>query len=155
VSVKKDIKELFFKPSFNYYYPFNSQNTSFVKFLFPTIFLIPMFAYFYGNKFGRYDDIWQAYITQKIMSKYNMCVRYGSPTVIQKRNKHNVLRDVSEEYTGIIYTAKFLENLDNINLFGASPLENMYEIADYFLLSQEEILNYVGKKILWWLTEIK
>jgi len=138
-----------------WFHPFNSQNTSFVRALFPTLFLVPMYAHFYGYKFGRFDDIWQSYVCQKIMAHHNMCVRFGSPVVKQNRNEHNVIRDLEEEYPGLLFTSKFIEALNSITLLCRSPLENMYEIADIFLLSKEEILNYVGQKMLWWLTELK
>lgn len=138
-----------------WFHPFNSQNTIFEKTLFPALFLIPMFSKFYGYKFGRFDDIWQSYICQKIMSRYDMCVRFGSPIVKQDRNNHSILNDLQEEYPGMLFTNKIIKKLNDIKLLCDNPMENMYEIADNFLLSEEEILKYIGNKILWWLTEIK
>lgn len=136
-------------------YPFNSQNTIIDNFLFPTIFLIPMFKTFYGQKIGRYDDIWQSYISEKIMSHYDLYVRFGTPIVYQKRNNHNIKTDINEEFVGLMFNETFLESLENIRLFCNSPLDNMYEISEAFLLDKNIVLNYIGEKILWWLTEIK
>lgn len=138
-----------------WFHPFNSQNTIFHKKVFPAIFLIPMYEKFYGYKIGRFDDIWQSYICQKIMSHHNLHVRFGSPIVKQDRNKHNIVNDLNEEYPGLIFTTKLIKALNSIELLCSSVLENMYEIADYFLLHDEEILRYIGRKILWWLTELK
>jgi hypothetical protein len=136
-------------------HPFNSQNTGIIKSLFPCLFLIPMFETFYGYKIGRYDDIWQSYICQKIMAHHNLYIRFGDPIVSQKRNEHSVIKDLNEEKVGMIFTKKLIDELYKITLFGSSAITNMYEIADKFLLNDDKIFKYIGEKIVWWLGELK
>jgi glycosyltransferase involved in cell wall biosynthesis len=135
--------------------PFNSQNTIIIDKLFPALFLIPMYVNIYDHTIGRYDDIWQSYICQKIMAHHNLHVRFGTPFVHQNRNEHNLDRDIKEEFIGITSTDKLIEFLDEIELYGDSVLENMYEITDFLLRSDNIVFKHIGDKTSWWLNELK
>lgn len=69
--------------------PFNSQNTFISRKALPHYFLFP--------HIGRMDDIWASYYLQ---SKFKECVVYCKPSVIQKRNKHNLIDDMKAEMLG-------------------------------------------------------
>jgi hypothetical protein len=79
--------------------PFNSQNTILLRKVFHDYFLFP--------HIGRMDDIWASfYVTSK---KYK--VIYDRPTVIQKRNEHNLLVDFKKETIGYLNSLKLIEKL--------------------------------------------
>jgi hypothetical protein len=141
--------------AFDWWHPFNSQNTIVDRRLFPTLFLVPMMVEINGSVIGRYDDIWQSYICQRIMSHHGLSARFGTPYVEQKRNSHNVIRDLDEEYTGMVSTDMIVDILYNTALYGNSALENMYEIADRLMRPEDRLVNHIGKGMLWWLSELR
>jgi hypothetical protein len=139
----------------NWYHPFNSQNTAVRKELFPALFLVPMCAEVNGLVIGRYDDIWQSYICQKVMAHYGMGMRFGTPFVRQERNDHSVLADLKEEHTGMFSTDRLLQFLEETTLYGNCAHDNMYEIADRLLRVEDRLFNHIGNGILWWLSELR
>jgi len=79
--------------------PFNSQNTILSRKVIKDYFLFP--------HIGRMDDIWASfYVSAK---KYK--VIYGEPTVYQKRNVHNLIKDFKDEYIGYTNSLDLVENL--------------------------------------------
>jgi hypothetical protein len=68
--------------------PFNSQNTFLSAELLEDYFLFP--------HIGRMDDIWAAYFVQAKGRR----VVFGSASVYQKRNIHDPVRDMRQEYIG-------------------------------------------------------
>ena len=89
---------------------FNSQNTILSREVFKDYFLFP--------HVGRMDDIWASfYLTSK--KKYK--VIYNEPTVFQKRNKHDLMKDFKQEeigyYNNLKVINKILKNPDSIYEF--------------------------------------
>ena len=68
--------------------PFNSQNTFLHAGVLPDYFLFP--------HVGRMDDIWAAYYVQA----KGFRVVYGKASVYQRRNEHDLIRDMKAEYLG-------------------------------------------------------
>ena len=87
--------------------PFNSQNTTWWKDAFPLLYL-PAYCSF------RMTDIWRSFVAQKIAWANNWTVVYRSPTVRQERNKHNLMKDFSEEVQGYLYNEKICEELNEL-----------------------------------------
>ena len=89
--------------------PFNSQNTFLSRRVFHDYFLFP--------GIGRMEDIWASYyVTAK--KKYKAI--YSEPTVFQKRNKHNLIKDFHEEILG------YENNYSLIKELNKNP-ENIYK----------------------------
>ncbi|HJZ87729.1 MAG TPA: hypothetical protein VKN99_21285 [Polyangia bacterium] len=84
--------------------PFNSQNTAFHVSTLPAMYLVVMLDYFRGYRIGRLDDIWMSYFVRAIGDQLGEHVSYGSPLVVQDRNPHNFVKDLSEELGGYILT---------------------------------------------------
>lgn len=80
--------------------PFNSQNTFLHRSVFPTYFLFP--------HIGRMDDIWAAYVVQKY---HGNCVIYGTASVYQERNEHNLAKDLDAEMIGYKHNLEFCKEL--------------------------------------------
>lgn len=80
--------------------PFNSQNTFLHRDVIPTYFLFP--------HIGRMDDIWAAYVVQKYFPD---SVVYGSASVYQERNVHNLAKDLAAEMIGYEHTLELVEHL--------------------------------------------
>jgi len=134
------------------YHPFNSQNTAVHSTLFPLLFLYPMYFEACGTKIGRYDDIWQSLVCQRVMRDYNYWVRFGSPVVKQARNAHSNRRDLQDEFPGLMLTRRLCTELDNISLYADSVLDNTYEIADGLLKSSTKEFQVLGAGLYKWLS---
>jgi hypothetical protein len=96
--------------------PFNSQNTFLRGALLKDYFLFP--------HVGRMDDIWAAYYIQARGAK----VVYNKASVYQKRNVHDLVRDMRQEYVGY---------------------ENNLQIVEGLAKEPESILNYLPGRSVW------
>lgn len=101
--------------------PFNSQNTALMRDAIPAYFLSPWI--------GRYDDIWASYIINRIAGHLGDAIAFGHPLVRQKRNEHDLWKDLDAERNGMILTDSFCEALRSIPLNGSTYHECFYEIA--------------------------
>jgi hypothetical protein len=79
--------------------PFNSQNTFLRGALLRDYFLFP--------HVGRMDDIWASYYLQARGAK----VVYNKASVYQKRNVHDLIRDLQQEYPGYEHNLQIVESL--------------------------------------------
>jgi hypothetical protein len=117
--------------------PFNSQNTLFIKELFPLLYL-PTFVTF------RFTDILRGLIAQPIMWQYGYSLGFTKATVVQERNVHNYFDDFISEIPMYINIKKVIE-LAN---FAVSPKlsisENLQEVykALYYadIVEKKELL---------------
>lgn len=80
--------------------PFNSQNTFLHRDVMPVYFLFP--------HIGRMDDIWASYVVQKYFVD---SVVYGSASVYQERNVHNLAKDLEQEMIGNLHTKGLVDVL--------------------------------------------
>jgi hypothetical protein len=102
--------------------PFNSQNTALMRDVIP--------AYFLSPYIGRYDDIWASYIVNRIAQHLGDVISFGEPLVRQKRNPHDLWRDLDAERNGMILTDDFCAALRSIPLKGETYHQCFGEIAD-------------------------
>lgn len=80
---------------------------------------------------GRYDDIWQGYVAQRVIADTDALIRFGKPFVHQDRNEHNLFRDLRDELMGMEHTDQFCETLRAIPpLRGHAPVDGY---AGYWL----------------------
>lgn len=95
--------------------PFNSQNTFFSKNVLPHYFVFP--------HVGRMDDIWAAFYLQAKGFK----VVYGKASVYQKRNEHDLIKDMKNEYLGYENNLSIIEDIktNSENLFKYLPKESI------------------------------
>ena len=103
--------------------PFNSQNTFISGELLRHYFLFP--------HIGRMDDIWASFYVQS--QGYN--VVYHEPSVYQKRNVHDPIRDMKQEYLGYENNLRLVQELDQDQKYILNYLPERSKIA--FELYQE------------------
>lgn len=84
--------------------PLNSQNTAFDVRALPAMYLPVMHDRIRGYRISRMDDIWMSYFLRAIADLRGDAVTYGSPLVVQERNPHHLLADLSEELPGYVLT---------------------------------------------------
>ena len=91
--------------------PFNSQNTIINRKIVKDYFLFP--------HVGRMDDIWASFYVQSKGYK----VIYNKPTVYQKRNVHNLIKDFQNEIIGYTKSNLLVEELklNSKNIFKFLP----------------------------------
>jgi hypothetical protein len=115
--------------------PFNSQNTTWWRDAFPLLYL-PAYCSF------RMTDIWRSFVAQRIAWENGWSVLFESPTVVQERNDHNLMRDFQDEIPGYVNNRAIAEALDGLPL-NAGPehiAENL--LACYELMVRRE---WVGR----------
>lgn len=127
------------------YYPFNSQNTSFARRIFPAMCLI--------HNVGRYDDIWMSFVMTRIIRRIEGAgVRWAGPNVTSKRNEHDLKQDLLDESFGMAYSQQFVDALDAIDLYSSDVLTNVCEIADG--LQRQGAFPQVSQSLRWWVREL-
>lgn len=97
--------------------PFNSQNTFLSRTVFPAYFLFP--------GIGRMDDIWASYIMQLQFPK---SVLINEPTVYQKRNKHDLYKDLEAEMIGYRNTLNLITHLESWSGFIPQKSYHAYQV---------------------------
>ena len=120
----------------NSFTPFNSQNTAYLASIAPLMLLI--------TEVGRYDDIWAAYISERIMRESGYHILFGKPFVWQERNPHNLLKDLKDELLGMEYTKRFCDDLLGMDL-GNGTMDKMYRLFE--LLEELDYLPPVMHKL--------
>lgn len=89
--------------------PFNSQNTTFFKEVFPLMYL-PSHCSF------RMTDIWRSFVAQRILWTCGWSLGFHSSTVWQERNAHNLLKDFEDEIPGYLNNFRIGHALDELEL---------------------------------------
>ncbi len=89
--------------------PFNSQNTTWFSECFELMYL-PFYCSF------RMTDIWRSFVAQRIAQENGWPVIFHGPTVYQKRNVHDLMKDFEDEVPGYLNNARIWEILSELNL---------------------------------------
>jgi hypothetical protein len=116
--------------------PFNSQNTTFQKKLFPLLYL-PCFVSF------RYTDILRGLVAQPIMWALNYRLGFTKATVVQERNPHNYMEDFESEIPCYLNPYKVIEAVSSSICVSNSVSENLYQaytaLHHASIVSKEEV----------------
>lgn len=118
------------------YAPFNSQNTAVSRALLP--------AYVMFTECGRYDDIWAAYVTERVMREHDYVVHYGQPLVYQERNEHRLVRDLEAELGGMASTLELVDTLKKIDLAGDDVVEDARHLFEQLARGRFSALTGLG-----------
>ena len=105
--------------------PFNSQNTAFVRKVFPLLYL-PGFVTF------RFTDILRGYVAQHVMKVHNLHLGYSGASVFQERNPHDYLIDFISEYPMYVHT-------EEINEVLSSAVKSQYGVRENLLMCYEAL----------------
>ena len=129
--------------------PFNSQNTTWWQDAFELLYL-PSYCSF------RMTDIWRSFIAQKIAYINQWPILFHHPTVIQKRNEHNLLKDFEDEIPGYLNNTQICEQLDNLPLqAGVEKISDNLKICYEKLIKMALIGNQELKLLEKWIDDIK
>ncbi len=129
--------------------PFSSQNTSWWEDVFELLYL-PAYCSF------RMTDIWRSFIAQKIAWLNGWAILFHEPTMRQRRNVHNLLRDFDDEIPGYLHNSEIREALEIL------PLQaGVEKISDNLKVCYEKLvsMSLIGREELElldaWLEDIK
>tara|TARA_B100000029_G_scaffold334491_1_gene326588 strand:+ start:3010 stop:4011 length:1002 start_codon:yes stop_codon:yes gene_type:complete len=129
----------------NVFCPFNSQNTFWTKEFFPYLYL-PISVSF------RFTDILRGYVAQRCLWEHNAHLGFMSPTVYQNRNKHDLMKDFSDELSCYTDIKNVIDILSRLKL-GKNPSRNLVKIYSEFqkygIVKREEITG-----VKYWLDDI-
>lgn len=104
--------------------PYNSQNTAFLR-EFLVAALLP-----FGSYFNRMDDIWSAYLTERLLWETDYHISFGSPSVRQDRNPHDIWKDIDGEIAFSAKLNKLLSFLRSITFKTKNPIENFINLSE-------------------------
>lgn len=96
--------------------PFNTQNTGFHRDILPCYYYVVMGNGIDDLKIDRYGDIWSSYFAKKVMDRMDDRVAFGVPLSRHDRHAHDLLKDLGQEYWGMVLTNRLVELLANIKL---------------------------------------
>jgi hypothetical protein len=126
--------------------PFNSQNTLYVKELFPLLYL-PCFVTF------RFTDILRGLVAQPIMWLHGYTLGFTNATVVQKRNPHDYFKDFISEIPMYTQGESVIDIVSAAISSSNSISENLYKA--YEALEKEGIVTAKELEVLaLWLEEI-
>lgn len=128
------------------YAPFNSQNTAFRAELAPLMAVLP--------GVGRYDDIWAAYLAQRIMRETGHVVAFGPPFVWQERNAQNLFRNLKDEILGMETTDQFVGALEGAPVKGHGVVDRLRSLYQW-LASVEAVPEVVSTFGLAWCDDVE
>lgn len=119
--------------------PFNSQNTTVFKSVFPLLYLPARCGF-------RMTDIWRSFVAQRVMQAKGHGILYHGPTVWQERNEHNLQQDFLDELPGYTHNSRIRDELLGISLTADETIRIMMEKSYQVLMrhgwvgSDEELL---------------
>lgn len=127
--------------------PFNTQNTLFRKEMFPLLYLPSEVTF-------RFTDILRGLVAQPIMWLYDYYLGFTGPTVIQKRNPHDLMKDFKSEIQMFLYSETVPEIVSSAITRSMSIGDNLFEA--YKALQRKGIVTINELKILEaWLYDIQ
>jgi hypothetical protein len=96
--------------------PFNTQNTAFHRDILPCNYYVVMGEMIGGMKIDRYGDIWSSYFARKAVDRMEDRIAFGVPLTDHKRHSHDLLKDLGQEYWGMVLTNRLVGILSQIQL---------------------------------------
>jgi hypothetical protein len=112
--------------------PINTQNTSVLRALIPAYLCIPMGWEVPGGKIQRYGDIWGGYFLQAVLSGTPWHIAFGRPLVDHRRNPHDYVDDLRQEFWGTILTDWLLTVLrEQFKPTSALIVDRVHELAAF------------------------
>jgi hypothetical protein len=127
--------------------PFNSQNTLYVRELFPLLYL-PAFVTF------RFTDILRGLVAQPIMWAAGYRLGFTSATVVQERNPHDYLKDFESELPCYLLAQKVANIVTAAVRDSASVTDNLLSAYEA-LLSQAVVPADEMKTLHAWLRDLQ
>jgi hypothetical protein len=108
--------------------PFNSQNTTWLPQAYSLMYL-PAYCSF------RMTDIWRSFMAQRIAQENDWPILFGTVTMRQERNVHNLMRDFEDEVPGYLNNKRIVDEISALNLKAGTA-----NIADNLRICYEKLV---------------
>jgi len=89
--------------------PFNSQNTTWFKEVFPLLYLPSTCSF-------RITDIWRSFVAQRICAANGWDILFHSATMLQERNPHDLMADFADEVPGYLNNSTICRELESLKV---------------------------------------
>jgi len=93
------------------YCPFNSQNTVWRKQAYTCMYLP-------SSVNSRFSDILRSYVAERVLNEQGWFVGYTPPSMVQRRNPHDLMRDLEQEVGMYIKVPQVIDSLRGLSLSG-------------------------------------
>lgn len=113
----------------NTWTPINTQNTAIHRDVIPTYYFIPMGYPISGLRIDRYGDILSGYFCQACVKHMGDAVRVGSPLAEHRRNRHVLMRDLTQELGAILLVDDICDWLREVKLEGSTYSETYISLS--------------------------
>lgn len=110
--------------------PINTQNTSVTREAAKAYYYIKMGYPFGDLRLDRFGDILSGYFCQACVNGSGDYVGFGPPVVEHRRTKHDLLKDLGQEYFGILLIEEMLPWLTELRITGTTYTERYRCLAD-------------------------
>lgn len=128
--------------------PFNSQNTTFFKKIFPLLYL-PAHCSF------RMTDIWRSFVAQRVLHHLGYPVMFHECTVWQERNEHSLHRDFCDEVPGYVNNHEIRTALMTLDFGAETDICRLLQLSYACLIEK----GWVGKEeenlLTTWISDLK
>lgn len=106
------------------YLPLNTQNACIDAKWLPSYYFWDQDLSLGGFKLGRFDDIWQGYVTKFIIDNMqgNNLVTFGNPLTRHHRNAHDPITDLKQEYIGHMLNTTIVDWITSISIYETKDL---------------------------------
>jgi STELLO glycosyltransferases len=128
--------------------PFNSQNTTFFKKIFPLLYL-PAHCSF------RMTDIWRSFVAQRILHHLGHPVMFHESTVWQERNEHSLHRDFCDEVPGYVNNHEIRTALMDLDLGKETDLYALLPSCYQCLMEKGWVGNEEAVLLATWIHDLK
>ena len=110
--------------------PINTQNTSVIRDLIPALICVPMGNIMPWGRIERYGDIMGGYFFQALIRNTIYHAAFGRPIVEHRRNPHNYLNDLQNEYWGMLINDWLLDQIRSFSSKSISISDRVIEFAE-------------------------
>lgn len=128
--------------------PFNSQNTTFFRKIFPLLYL-PAHCSF------RMTDIWRSFVAQRVLHHLGHPVMFHECTVWQERNDHSLHRDFCDEVPGYVNNHEMRDALMSLDFGATTDIFRMLEQSYECLMSRGWVGRDEEKLLATWIGDLK
>jgi len=121
--------------------PINTQNTALHREVVASYYFVRMGYSLAGISIDRYGDIFSGYFAQACVRHMGGAIRFGTPIVDHRRNRHNHIKDATKEWACIILLEDLLPWLSKEVKLEGSTYPEVYTSLSYALEDAVERFN--------------
>jgi len=115
--------------------PINTQNTAVHRDAMAAFYFVLQGIEINGMPMDRYGDIWAGFFLNKVASHLGDRLTVGPPLVQHARNHHDLLRDLQNEFWGMLLTEHLVPLIESAHLTASNYCDAYRELAEVLRMS--------------------